>query len=360
MYFSIENRKFYFRGEVTECFKECNGINEFSREVAEFDSTGKEAVYALAKMKMDTMSVAQNDPLPAKTTNTVSETNERIPLTAAGEIESTKQNTDFNFASVHSTQKNASLIIEQNILPRIPLVVAGNIELIKHNTVSGLAFVHSVKKNPSLGLQANAPQEIVQKRIPVLDAGSIVMSTKKTALLPRKRSLSKSEPYYIVQHNAVAIAQTKISPTVDTVSAITRNNSTPTDKVSATPERNTLAALPADYAERKKNVIRTIIVNTDSITLRVYDNGVVDGDIVSVILNDKVVIDKLSLTSRAYEVKVPVNVTSINNLVFHAHNLGEYPPNTAQLEILYGNKKEELTVSSDLTVSSMIDIIHQQ
>jgi len=30
------------------------------------------------------------------------------------------------------------------------------------------------------------------------------------------------------------------------------------------------------------------------------------------------------------------------------------------LEILYGNKKEELTVSSDLTVSSAIDIEYQQ
>jgi hypothetical protein len=124
--------------------------------------------------------------------------------------------------------------------------------------------------------------------------------------------------------------------------------------------KDTVATLPAGYAERKKNVIRTLTVNTDSIMLRVYDNGVVDGDIVSVIYNDKVVIDKLSLTSRAVVVKIPVSKKGINTLVFHAHNLGEFPPNTALLEILYGNKKEELTVSSDLTVSSAIDIEYQQ
>ena len=72
------------------------------------------------------------------------------------------------------------------------------------------------------------------------------------------------------------------------------------------------------------------------------------------------VVDKLSLTSRALEIKIPVNKAGINTLVFHAHNLGEFPPNTAQLEILYGNKKEELTVSSDLTVSSVIDIEYKQ
>ena len=101
-----------------------------------------------------------------------------------------------------------------------------------------------------------------------------------------------------------------------------------------------------------------MIVNTDSIVLRVYDNGVVDGDIVSIIYNDQVVIDKLSLTARALEIKIPVNKSGTNSLVFHAHNLGEFPPNTAKLEIIYGKKKEELTVASDLTVSSTIDVVH--
>jgi len=87
---------------------------------------------------------------------------------------------------------------------------------------------------------------------------------------------------------------------------------------------------------------------------------VIDGDIASVIYNDRVVVDKLSLTARALEIKIPVNKSEINTLVFHAHNLGEFPPNTAKLEILYGDKKEELTVSSDLTVSSTIDIEYRQ
>src|SRR5262249_22026815 len=114
------------------------------------------------------------------------------------------------------------------------------------------------------------------------------------------------------------------------------------------------------YAERKKNIVRTMYVNTDSILLRVYDNGVVDGDIVSVVYNDQVVVNKLSLTARALEIKIPVKKQGINTLVFHAHNLGEFPPNTAKLEVLYGNKKEELTLSSDFTVSSAIDIEYKQ
>jgi hypothetical protein len=96
------------------------------------------------------------------------------------------------------------------------------------------------------------------------------------------------------------------------------------------------------------------------VTLRVYDNGVVDGDIVSVVYNDHVVIDQLSLTSRAYVIKIGVNKSGNNPLIFHAHNLGLYPPNTAMLEILYGNKKEEILVSSDLSTSSGINLVYHE
>ena len=77
------------------------------------------------------------------------------------------------------------------------------------------------------------------------------------------------------------------------------------------------------------------------------------------VYNNVVVIDKLSLTTRAFIIKIPVNITGVNTIVFHAHNLGEFPPNTAKLEILFGNKKEELLLSSDFTVSSEINIVHQ-
>ena len=124
--------------------------------------------------------------------------------------------------------------------------------------------------------------------------------------------------------------------------------------------RGPVSLLPTDYGDRKINVVRTLTVNTDSIVLSVYDNGVVDGDIVSVVYNDKVVVDKLSLKSKALVIKIAVNKTSINKLVFYAHNLGEFPPNTAQLDIVYGNKKESLTISSDYTVSSAIDIVYKE
>jgi len=205
-------------------------------------------------------------------------------------------------------------------------------------------------------------KEAEHKRVPVLPAGNIV-SVKRSTTLPAfekvSHTLKRSALSMMIKESTQPLAKNKIPSTEDTISLSGRSTSPLTEK--GPPVIHDITpVLPTGYTERKKNVIRTLQVNTDSIFLRVYDNGVVDGDIVSVIYNDQVVIDKLSLTTRALEVKIPVNKAGINILVFHAHNLGEFPPNTAKLEILYGKKKEELTVSSDLTVSSTIDVVYKE
>jgi hypothetical protein len=244
-----------------------------------------------------------------------------------------------------SLYKTPSILIKESEPKRIPILAAGTIALSKRITVSLLPQKQtgSLYKTPSMVIKESEP-----KRIPVLTAGTIAFSKHNTNIfLPQKQSssLQPTTPSIILKE-----VEQKRVPVLSAG-----------EIVSAKPAHNdTIAVLPAGYTERKKNVIRTLMVNTDSIILRVYDNGVVDGDIVSVIYNDQVVIDKLSLTARALEIKIPVNRSGINSLVFHAHNLGDFPPNTAKLEILYGNKKEELTVASDLTVSSTINVVHTQ
>jgi hypothetical protein len=240
-------------------------------------------------------------------------------------------------------------MVKENPTPRIVLVPAGDIvartDLSNINSLSQKQAV-TLHKDFSLTIKENP-----QVRIAPLPAGEIVSTKHKTGLLVSAKFSQQLPPknasLTIWQNNLIVARQ---SSTKDSITSIAKTKDTTQTRI---------VALPAGYTERKKNVIRTLTVNTDTIVLRVYDNGVVDGDIVSVVYNDNVVIDKLSLTTRAVEVKIPVNTSQINTLVFHAHNLGEFPPNTAKLEIIYGNKKEELTVSSDLTVSSTIDIVRQ-
>jgi hypothetical protein len=210
-------------------------------------------------------------------------------------------------------------------------------------------------KTNSLSLKENS----MPVHLPIVKGGDIVdvKDELKIELASQDliESLRRKRPVLPVYPKVTFKEEQKIPDTLATVVAA----SVP---VTSQPlvVKDTLPKLPAGFKEREVNVMRVINVNTDSVTIRVYDNGVVDGDIVSVVYNDKTVIDKLTLASKAYTIKIPVNAKGINTLVFHAHNLGEFPPNTARLEILWGNKKEEMTVSSDLTVSSSVNIVFKQ
>jgi len=350
MVFSMKEGSITFSGEVKDCFKTCNGISEFSKEVNEFDVQGKESLFAFisaaeieapGNMSLASATIAEPSKKDIPLTIVPAPVEERIAIIPAGSI---VFNTHNNIASVkpkvpEQLSKMAALKINENTLvPKRTMVLpAGDIVKIKRKITSPFSQkpMHlSLIKMPSLVVKQNKKPVIRNKDIAVNTAAPTVVNNQ----LPVK------------QEKPLAI---------DTIVSVPNINIVVTKKTEPPKLKDSISHLPAGYAERKKEVVKTIVVNTDSITLVVYDNGIVDGDIVSVVYNNVVVIDKLSLTTHAFIKKIPVNITGINTLVFHAHNLGEFPPNTAKLEILFGNKKEELLLSSDFTVSSEINIVHQ-
>jgi len=285
----------------------------------------------------------------------------RIAILPAGDIVvKNKQVAAFPPKLSVALNNRASLKIKENtpVEKRIAILPAGNI-VVKNKQVAAFPPKLSValNKKASLKIKENAP---VEKRITILPAGDVVVKNKTAAPVIKKPGLLpvKNAPLAI-KENEPRITKA-IIPTIDTITQTVKNTPPPVTPKIIPPPPPTVSLLPKDYGERKINVVRTLTVNTDSITLRVYDNGVVDGDIVSVVYNDKIVIDKLSLKSKAMVIKIAVKDRSINKLVFYAHNLGEFPPNTALLEIQYGSKTEQLTIASDYTVSSAIDIVYKE
>jgi hypothetical protein len=385
--FSMESGRFFMKGEAKGCSTvECTWITEFSEPLVTFKTSEQDILFAMADEvkppEPDTTSVVQNTPPPVKDTVAAAPKENppaRIFLLPAGDVVAFQHNSASLFVQGPPAllSKKLSLSIPQTTppAPRLTVLPAGDVALNKHKFKLSLSAKPpaSLNETPWMIIPQTAPPP---PKISMLPAGDVIASAHNSAT-------SLSQPPASLQQNAsLTINETAPPPPRiavmpgDVVSSGGEPNkgSAPvlsnknlsiqvkenTVAAKPAPPKDTGVALPSDYSERKKNVIRTLIVNTDSIMLRVYDNGVVDGDIVSVVYNDKVVIDKLSLNKNAVVVKIPVKKSGTNTLVFHAHNLGEFPPNTALLEILYGNKQEELTVSSDLTVSSTIDIEYQQ
>lgn len=113
---------------------------------------------------------------------------------------------------------------------------------------------------------------------------------------------------------------------------------------------------PLKPSERKIQRIEEIFFNSDSLLLSFYDNGTVDGDTISMILNGRVIAEKIKLTTNAFRLTIPTKIGENDSLllVLNAESLGLIPPNTGLLIIQDGNNRHEIRFEGDMQRSSAI------
>lgn len=110
-----------------------------------------------------------------------------------------------------------------------------------------------------------------------------------------------------------------------------------------------------NFTIRKKVFVKEIPVSGDSIELRFFDNVQVDGDSISLFLNEKLIFTHIRLTEKPFIVKIPVNeLNDTNELTMVAENLGAIPPNTAYMVAIVGDKRYDVNLSSTEETSGMI------
>lgn len=99
--------------------------------------------------------------------------------------------------------------------------------------------------------------------------------------------------------------------------------------------------------KRNNDLIKEFTVDHDSISVTLYDNGIVDGDSITLIYNDSILTTHKMLTEKplTFWIKIaPGNQR--NELQMYAENLGSIPPNTALMIIYDGNKRYEVNIKS--------------
>jgi hypothetical protein len=98
---------------------------------------------------------------------------------------------------------------------------------------------------------------------------------------------------------------------------------------------------------RKNELMRQIIVDHDSVTVTLYDNGEIDGDSVTLIYRDSVIATHKMLTDKPLTYKIKIQPgNSSNVLIMYAENMGSIPPNTALMIIYDGEKRYEVNMRS--------------
>jgi hypothetical protein len=128
-------------------------------------------------------------------------------------------------------------------------------------------------------------------------------------------------------------------------------------QVEVIPRKVVNYVIEKEYAERKNEVTNEIEVTADTLHVALYDNGEVDGDIISLFYNKNLVVFNQKLTHKSIKISLPVDASrEYNELSMFAENLGLIPPNTALVVITDGNNKHQLRLSSSLEKTATIRI----
>ncbi|MBP6430539.1 MAG: LamG domain-containing protein [Ferruginibacter sp.] len=114
-------------------------------------------------------------------------------------------------------------------------------------------------------------------------------------------------------------------------------------------------AKPIILEKRENKILNQVEVENDSITVTLYDNGIVDGDSVTLIYQNQILTTHQLLTDKGITFSIKVSKDAENNqLIMYAENLGSIPPNTALMVIYDGKKRHELNISSSKTSNGVI------
>ena len=105
--------------------------------------------------------------------------------------------------------------------------------------------------------------------------------------------------------------------------------------------------------------IPEIKVDTGMIRLDFYDNGIVDGDSITVLVNKRIVLTHQRLTAKPLTTYIKIDPeNTFQEVEMVAENLGSIPPNTAMLLITAGEKTYRLYLTSTEEKNAMVRFVY--
>lgn len=127
-------------------------------------------------------------------------------------------------------------------------------------------------------------------------------------------------------------------PKPDTVS----KSNTPPPLVIKTP-----VSTPNVLKSRTNELVKTLVVHVNEITVKLYDNGEIDDDTISVYMDKRLVLSSKRLTASPLVISLKMDEDNAEHeLVMVAENLGRIPPNTSLMIVEAGDQRFDVRITS--------------
>lgn len=228
--------------------------------------------------------------------------------------------------------------------------------------------IAAVKTKPNEGIAAksqtvSATMQNQKKPVAKQTSADEVRSSQSNQMITQATAKPEVKPQTatpdLQKSAAVSSPAEKVKPQAG--AEIKSNNQKQTTVQATTtinPEVKTEVTLASSVLEKRAtNTLQTVTVSSDSLVLSFYDNGVVDGDSISVYVNNENIISKVKLTEVAAKktIYTKENLDEIK-VTLVAESLGSIPPNTGLLIIQDGAQRYNIRFSADMETNASVII----
>ena len=118
---------------------------------------------------------------------------------------------------------------------------------------------------------------------------------------------------------------------------------------------------PEVLKNRQNELMKSLIVTNPQVTVKLYDNGEIDDDTISVYLDNKLVLSSKRLTASPLTIKFTIDEeNSDHELVMVAENLGRIPPNTSLMIVEAGEQRFDVRITSTHQKNAVVRFHYQK
>jgi hypothetical protein len=169
--------------------------------------------------------------------------------------------------------------------------------------------------------------------------------------VPQKKKKAATKPAPVAPLKSKADTVRKAPPPITIKKDTVARKPLETKKPAAKAPSDILKVLNS----RKNTEQSRLVIDDDHINLKLYDNGTVDGDSVSVFYNGRLLVNNKRLSEQPIEINIDLDTTVLyHEITLFANNLGSIPPNTALIIATTGGKRYELRSKASLEENAVL------
>jgi hypothetical protein len=171
-------------------------------------------------------------------------------------------------------------------------------------------------------------------------------STTKTTTKPPPANQNKNNPANTNKNTVL------VKPKTDSVK-VEVDPIQPGDKKDLTIRSNNKT--PDILKKRENSLVQTLTINSENVIVKLYDNGEIDDDTISVYLDNKLILSNKRLSTAAIAINLKMDESNPEHeLVMVAENLGRIPPNTSLMIVTAGEQRFEVRITSTEQKNAMV------